>query len=592
MDYLKLTEYYSQLEKTTKRLEKTQIISQLLKKIKSEEEAEALINLLRGAVFPNWDQRKIGISDKLVIKALAKSTGFTPEKIEKQWAKIGDLGEVTQDLFSGKKQKTLFTEEKLDLKTVYQEIRKIATLEGEGTVTRKIDIICKLLAAATNQEAKFIIRTLLEDLRIGLGEGVLRDSIAWSFFAEEFDIHYDPKTNQINLKDEKREAFTKILDKIQQAYDWTNDFAEVYWIIHQKGLKGLDTLSLKIGRPSNVMLAIKAETIEEAIEALHLPLLCDYKIDGFRVEIHNDGKQIRLFTRRLEEVTTQFKELLPVIKEFVKAKTYILDAEIAGYDPKTKKYVPFQQISQRIKRKYDIEELAKKIPVEIIAFDILLKDGKDLTFLSQKERRAVLEKTIIQKEQKIIVSKGLYTKTKQEIENFYKEALKEGLEGVMLKSLDKTYIPGRKVGGWMKLKPVLESLDLVITKAEYGTGKRAGALSSYTVSCWAKDKSSFIELGKVSTGLKEKEEEGTTFEKITKLLKPHILKTTGREVEVKPVVIIEIAYEEIQKSGEYSSGYALRFPRFLRIRDEKSLEEINTLEDVEKIYAHQKGRNT
>ncbi|HZX12754.1 MAG TPA: ATP-dependent DNA ligase [Candidatus Nanoarchaeia archaeon] len=591
MHYLNLTKHYEHLEQTPRRLEKTHILQGILNTIKTAEDAEATINLIRGAVFPAWDERKIGISEKLVIKALAKATGTGQEKIEKHWAKIGDLGKVTEQLLSQKQQQTLFSSSALTTTLVYRELRTIATIKGEGAVTKKIGIICKLLTAATPLEAKFIIRTLLEDLRIGIGEGTLRDAIAWSSFSKELSINYDPAAKEILIPEDKREDYTKILDIIQQAYDWTNDFAEVYWTLHEQGLKGLKKISLKPGRPFNVMLAIKAENSTEAAEAVGLPALCDYKLDGFRVQIHSDGKKIILFTRRLENVTHQFKELLPLIQEHVNATTFVLDAEIVGFDPKTKTYLPFQHISQRIKRKYDIEALAKKIPVEINAFDILYKDGKDLTNKSQEERRSILEKALSQKKGRIIATTATTATTIQGVETFYKHALKEGVEGIIIKNLKKPYQPGRRVGGWIKLKPVLETLDLVIVQAEYGTGKRAGTLSSYTIACLNNDKSNYLELGKVSTGLKEKEEEGTTYEEITKSLKPLIIKTTGRTVFVKPRIIIEVAYEEIQQSPSYSSGYALRFPRFLKIRTDRSEKQINTLEDVERIYTKQRGKH-
>ena len=588
MDYLKLTRTYTQLEHTTKRLEKTSILVSLLKELNSKQEADAVLHLLRGSVFPSWDEQKSGISEQLVVKALAKSTGFSTEKIKKYWAKLGDLGEVTEILFTEKKQQTLFEGKKLDVLTVYNELRKLATHQGEGTVGRKIDLICKLLAAASGVEAKFIMRTLLEDLRVGIGEGVLRDSIVWTFFPAP--LTYDKKTNDLALNEEDRKKLNEFTDAVQAAYDWTNDFAELYWMLKEKGVKGLDKISLKIGRPFNVMLAIKAETVAEAIENVGLPCLCDYKLDGFRVEIHHDGKNTWLYTRRLENVTNQFKEIIPHLKEAVGAKTYILDAEIVGFDPKTKRYFPFQEISQRIKRKYGIEALAKKIPVEVNIFDILLKDGKDLTTLNQEERRNILEKTIKEKKEKVVLTPAITATSQHQIEKFYSEALKEGVEGVMVKNLTKNYQPGRKVGGWIKLKPVLENLDLVITKAEYGTGKRGGTLSSYTLACLNSDKTHYLEIGKVATGLKEKQEEGTSFQEMTDLLKPLIIKQEGRDVFVKPKIVIEVAYEEIQKSEESLSGFSLRFPRFISLRSEKPLREINTIEDVKRIYSKQKGK--
>ena len=589
MDYIKLTEIYTQLEKTTKRLEKTYVISEFIKALKKEENIHTIINLLSGKVFPSWDESKIGVSEKLVIKALSVSTGNPKDKIEKQWSKTGDLGEVAEELVVYKKQQTL-QQRVLTVDLVFKNLRSLATLEGHGAVNKKMGLISELITSATPGEAKYIIRTLLEDLRIGVGEGSLRDAVVWAFFGEELGINYDKDKNNINLTEEKRKDYNEYSEKIQQAYDLTNDFGEVIEKLKEKGLEGLKEISLKVGKPINLMLAIRTETSKEAIEALGLPVFVDYKIDGFRAQIHKEGNKVYFFTRRLENVTKQFSELIQVIQNNVKAKNCILDAEIIGYDPKNKRYLPFQAISQRIKRKHNIERVAKDLPVEIDVFDIVYKDNKNLMNLPLKERRKILEATIRPLKLKIELTKSIIAKSEKEIEKFYKQSLKEGNEGVMIKNLNKEYISGRKVGGWVKLKPILESLDLVITKAEWGTGKRGGLLSSYTISCWDKLKDKLIEIGKVSTGLKEKESESTTFLDITDLLKPLIIKTEGKEVIVKPKVIIEIGYEEIQKSFEYTSGYALRFPRFLRLRKDKPLSEINTLIEIERIYDKQRGR--
>jgi DNA ligase-1 len=292
-----------------------------------------------------------------------------------------------------------------------------------------------------------------------------------------------------------------------------------------------------------------------------------------------------LFTRRLENVTQQFPDIIEAVKKYVKGNNFILDGEVIGIDPKTKKWMPFQAISQRIKRKYDIEDIAKKFPVEVNLFDILYYNGKDLTKKTQEERRKFLEKIVKQIPKKIILTKKLITSNKIKAEKFYKESLKVGNEGVIVKNLKTIYQPGRRVGGWVKIKSIMETLELTITGAEWGEGKRASWLSSFTLAC--KKDSEFLEVGKVGTGIKEKDEEGITFKQLTKLLKPSIIRQEGKTVKIKPNLVVEIAYEEIQKSPTYSSGYALRFPRVLRIRYDRSIKDIDTIDRIKEIYSKQ-----
>ena len=349
MDYSKLTEYYQQLEKTSKRLEKTHIISQLLKEVKKENNPEYIINLIRGSVFPTWEQRKIGVSDRIVIKALATSTGISMDKIEKMFTKVGDLGDVAQEITKEKKQTTLHNK-KLTCELVYKNIRNLAELEGEGTVNKKIGLISELLTSASPIEARFIVRTILEQLRVGAAEGTIRDSIVWCFFGEKLKIKYNKEENEIELSDSTKKEYEDFLEKIQHAYDLTNDFAEVFKIIKEEGITGLDKITLKAGKPINVMLFQKVKDIKEAFEAVGKNAAFEYKIDGFRLQIHCNNGKITLYTRRLENVTKQFPDVVEIVKTGIKSDNYILDTEVIGIDPKNKKWLPFQNIYQRIKR--------------------------------------------------------------------------------------------------------------------------------------------------------------------------------------------------------------------------------------------------
>ncbi len=556
MHYSELIGVYSELEKTTKRLDKVEIISNFFKKC-NDEDLSKILYLMQGRLFPHYDEREIGMSSRLILKVIRKSTGVPELDIERKWKTKGDLGAVANELISKKKQTTLISN-KLTIKKVYENLSKLPELKGKGTVEKKIMLVSELLTSSNPDEAKFIVRTVLGDLRIGVADGIIRDSIA--------------KAYNVDVK------------KVERAFDILLDFGEV---AKKAKNRKLEKLGLKVGKPVNVMLAIKVENIKEAFKAVGKPALLEPKLDGFRVEIHKKGKEIKLFTRKMENVTNQFKETLIVINENVKCNSCILDSEFAGYDPKTKKYLPFQNISQRIKRKYDIDEIAKKFPVEINVFDILHYNGKDLFHETQENRRKLLEKIVVDKGFKIKMTGKLITDNEREAQEFFKQALKSGNEGLIFKKLHAYYQPGRRVEGWVKLKTTLEPLDLVIIGAEWGTGKRSGVLSSFVLGC--RHGNGFLECGMLGTGIKEKSNEDVSFKELTKLLKPLIIEEKGRSVKIKPEIVIEVGYEEIQKSPTYSSGFALRFPRFSRMRSmEKSVNDANTLDDIKRLYKSQR----
>ncbi len=575
MEYSKLAKTYEKLEGTSKRLEKASIIRSLLQET-LEDELDYVVLLLRGRLFPAYDTTEIGISNKLLIKAIATSTGYSPKKINDLWREKGDIGLVTEELIGSKKQNTLFSES-LMVKDVFETLRSVAVHEGIGSTEKKTGAISKLLTSASGLEAKYIVRTVLKDLRVGVGEGTLRDAVSWAYLV-------DPNYEEGSINPDDREEYSKVIDVIQSALDKTNDFSLVARMA-KKGIKELEELKLIVGKPLKVMLAQKTDSTEEAFKSVGKPAVFEYKMDGFRMQIHKDNENVSIFTRSLEEVTNQFPEVVEYVKKNVNAKTVILDGEAVGYDPKTGKYTPFQNISQRIKRKYDIDSLAKKLPIELNVFDVLLIEDKELLQKTFKERREVLEKVVKEEDKKIILIKQLVTSDEKEAVEFYEESISLGNEGLMAKNLEGTYKPGSRVGSMVKLKPSMDDLDLVITKAEWGTGKRSGWLTSFTVSC--SDNEEFLEVGKVGTGLKEKKEEGLSFGELTDLLKPLIKKEEGREVVIEPKIIVAIKFEEIQKSPSYNSGYALRFPRIVNLRRDKPLNEINTLEEVKKEYEEQ-----
>lgn len=567
MLYLDLAELYKKLESTPKRLEKIEILSEFLKKL-SEKDKDAMY-LLIGRIYPEYDEKEIGISSQLAIKVISKSNGIPGQKVIEMWKKIGDLGKVAEHLSEKKKQTTLRLFGKLTTQKVLENLRKLPELEGKGTVSKKLLLITELLSSASPLEALYLTRTIIGDLRIGLQSNTIREALAKAFFSE----------------DEKKLAS----EKIENAYNKLSDLAIIFEL-SKKGIKELEKVSLEIGKPIKVMLAQKAESIDNAFEKCGRPLAAEYKYDGFRMLINKKDDSVFLYTRRLENVTKQFPDIVEVIKKNVKAKSCIIDSEVVGYNPKTKKYVPFQQISQRIRRKYEIQKIIRELPVEIKVFDIVFCDGEDLISSPFKKRAELLKKIIKNEKFKITTADQIITDDESEVREFYNKAIKDNQEGLVLKNLNAPYKPGSRVGYMLKLKEELGDFDLVITGAEYGTGKRAGWFSSFILSC--RKNKEFLEIGKVGTGISEKAEsvegtERTTFEELTNLLKPLITSEKGTRVEIKPKIIAAVTYQEIQKSPTYSSGYALRFPRVKTLRPDKPLSEITDIEEVEREYKKQ-----
>jgi DNA ligase-1 len=585
MKYLTLVEVYEHLESTSKRLEKTFILSEFLR---TADELDRVMLLVQGRVFPNWDTSELGMAAKLLVKAISLATGASLDKIESLWKETGDLGTVAAELTKNKSQATLFSQP-LTVQKVFDNLRKLVELEGAGTVDRKVQLVAELLTSAQPAESKYIIRTILGELRVGLGEGTVRDAIVWAFFAEKAGVKYDKAKNELVLSDDERKNYEIYTTFVQEAFDVANDFSEVAKIAKEKGESGLQDMSLLPGKPAKMMLFKKAKDIAEAFTIVGKPAALEQKYDGFRLQIHKSKGKLRLFTRRLENVTEQFPDVVQKISKQVKSDEFILDAETVGIDVNTRKYLPFQSISQRIKRKYDIEDMAKKFPVQVNVFDILFCDGKSLLKTPFVERRNILKK-IITESSDLKLAEQLISDDEVIAEKFYKASLDAGNEGIMMKNLQSIYKPGSRVGFGVKVKPTMDTLEVVIVGAEWGEGKRGQWLSSFVVAVRDLETNEFVEIGRVGTGIKEKVEEGVSFEQLTQLLLPLIIEEKGREVKVRPEVIIEVDYEEIQTSPTYSSGFALRFPRLVKLRADRSAEDINTVEDVRALADTQRGR--
>ena len=558
MYYSKICEVYARLEATSKGLEKTDILAGFLGEIRDNPE---FVYLLRGKLFADYDSRELGISHQLVIKAVARAGGISEVEVVEDFKELGDLGSVAEKVLGGKKKQKGLFESKLSVEKVLENLRKLPDIEGNGAIDLKIGYIVDLLLSATSEEAKYIARTVLGDLKIGVGTGILRDAIA---------VHcFEPR----DLEDKKTCS-----KAVQEAYDKATDFREVF---EKACSDSLEKIKLLPGKPLKVMLFPKAKDVDDAFRIVGIPAAFEYKYDGFRVMVNKDSDgNVKVFTRALEDVTMQFPEIVEYVNDHVTGASFIIDCEAVGFDAGSGEYTDFQAISQRIRRKYEISEMRKKLPIELVVFDIVFLDGDSLIDVAFGKRRKILERIVRIEEKKIILAKQIVTDDVAKVEKFYDEAMDNKQEGLMGRNLEAPYKPGARVGHAVKLKPVDSDFDLVITGAEWGTGKRAGWLTSFDIAC--RDNGELLGVGKVSTGLKELKGEGLSFGEMTDMLEGIVTKVDGRHIDVEPEVVVSVRFQDVQKSPSNKSGFALRFPRILRLRPDRGVGDIASVGEIGK----------
>ncbi len=566
MRYATLAEAFEELEKTSAYLEKNDIIAGLLKKTPVEE-TERVTLLLLGKTYPAYVSKETGVGLQQLKKAVAQASGYSISEVDKLMKQVGDLGEVTRQLLGKKKQVTLFAEP-LTVKKVFENIKMLPEITGEGSVDRKVAAIAELLSSSTPLEAKYITRTVLGDLRIGVAEGRLRDAIA--------------------------SAFDVTPDAVEHAYMLTTDHALVAKAAAAGGEKGLKKLGLEIGHPVNPMLAQRAESLNEIMERMGGKAAFEIKLDGIRIQTHKDGAKVTLFTRRMEDYTKMFPDLVGPLRQALKPKRAIVDGELVAMDKKAKKPMPFQEVLKR-RRKYKIKEAIEQIPVEIHLFDVLMTDGDSLLDEPYTRRRAVLEKMVKPVPGKVMVVEQIVSDKPDEIKAFMDKSLAMGHEGLLAKDLKANYRAGRREFVWLKLKPTLETLDLVVVGGLYGKGKRAGYFGSYILAARDEDDGRFKTVTKVGSGYTDEDlKELTKMFKKIQIGKPH--EDVDIEIECdayfQPKVVFEVLFEEVQISPElkHTGRYGLRFPRYVRVREDRRPEEINTVQEIAEIYEMQERK--
>ena len=549
---MSFAELCQRVEGVSGSLEKIDLVAAFLKNLDDDDLAVASGFIMGDLFSPSMDL-VMGVGPSILYEAMARACGCSTERISDMLRATGDPGLVASAAVDKKKPigfAAFIKDEPLSIKEVYQRLVAVARASGKGSQDAKVKNLQYLFSQATPLEAQYIARLAIEDMRIGIGEGGVRDAIA--------------------------QAFSQDASKVERAYNLTNDIGLVA-VNARKGT--LADLSVLINHPIKMMLAQVGEGISASMQELGSAAI-EWKYDGARVQIHKDGKRVRIFSRRLEDVTRSLPEIVRLAQE-VRADKAILDGEVVAIG-KDSRPLAFQEILKRFRRKYNVEKQAKETPLHLFLFDLIYLDGQSTVDLPLTRRRELLEGIA----DPSILADQVISDSVQKAEEIYHQALEKGHEGLILKNSMSVYAPGKRGKNWLKIKPVMETLDLAVIGAKWGEGRRASFLGSYRLACLDEATSKLQDIGWVATGLTDE-----ALAELTELFRELILVQNGMEVELKPAVIFEVAYEEIQKSQSYSSGYALRFPRLVRVRDDKSLEEADSLERVESLYRVQRGRN-
>jgi len=578
--YSEIADAYEKIEATTKRLEMTDLLVELIKKT-PKELIDKVVYLTQGKLYPDFVKLEIGVAERLAIKALARASGRKESEIEEDLKKSGDIGETAQKFIASKRQVTFF-QQPLNVQRVYETFDKMARASGSGAVDAKISLLAGLLADATPKEAKYIMRTVTGNLRLGIADMTVLDALAIAYGGGK----------------EAREL-------IERAYNISSDLGRVAKVVAEKGLGGIKKFQVIVGEPIRPMLAERLSSPEEILEKLGGKCIAEYKYDGERIQAHKKGSEVMLFSRRLENISDQYPDAVELVKKHVLAKDAILEAECVAIDPETGEMRPFQELMHR-RRKYGIEKAMEEYPVSLFMFDALYVDGKDLTLEPYPVRRETLEKTIRESE-RVKVAKYIITDDVKELENFFLEAIENGCEGLVCKSIaeDSVYQAGARGWLWIKYKrdyksEMTDTVDLVVVGAFHGRGKRAGTYGALLLAAYNPNNDTFETVTKCGTGFTDED-----LAKLPEMMKKHVIShkhprvnsIIEADVWFEPAVVIEVLGAEITLSPIHTcamgtirkgSGLAIRFPRFTgNYRLDKAAEDATSAEEIVEMYRGQ-----
>lgn len=556
------------LSKESGSIKKIEIISDAIKQIQNDQELNLFCLYLTGLIYPASIQKTINVGKALIRDAICKLTGITNVKWEENYKKFGEIGEAIEYILQNHNSiPSCLLENSLEYKPnenfslikLSQYIEKLSETSGS---LAKVDILAELFSQLSPLQAKFATKILLQNLRIGVKEATVESALS--------------KTFEVDKK------------QIAKLNFYIGDIGEVAIRCKEKNFENIE---FKLFHPIKAMLASAEVEVDEIFKRMGSKVWTEYKYDGIRAHIHKKGDKVEIFTRDLKRITDQFPEVVEFFKKVPintektpQEISFLLDGEIVPFSGG--KIHPFAYIQKRLGRKENIENEVENNPAIFVAYDILYLNGELLFDNNLEYRRNILEKTF--EGVGLMFSTRKIVGTENEFLDFFRESKNEGREGLMVKNAESKYEPGKRGINWLKYKQTLDPLDVVIMIAEYGEGKNAKYLSSYTFGVWDEKKENIIPIGRVASGATEED-----LKYFTEYLPTITKEKIPNGYVVLPEVILEVGFENIQKSERYSSGYAVRFPRILRNRTgDKPLDEISTIDDVKKIYKTIEGITT
>ena len=578
MEFSIIAELFEKMENTSKRIELTNILVELLKKT-PKKIIPNVVYLLQGIIRPNFEGVELGVAEKLAIRSISKSSGLPIKKIEDDYRNCGNLGLTASNILKLKTQ-TTFTTEKITVERVYETLFKIANLEGKGSQDLKMKYISSLLNDATPLEAKFVLNILLSTLRLGIAENTVMDALAIGFTG----------------KKEYRK-------QIEDAYNVSSDLGKVSEVIASEGLDGIKKFQISLFNPVRPMLADRIKSEKEATEKMPVEFAAEYKLDGERVQIHKQADKIILFSRSLENITKYYPDIVENIGNSLDVNEGIFEAEIVAINENTGEFLPFQELMHR-RRKYKLKKAVLQYPITVNFFDVLYFDGKNCLNMKYSERRKILENSVKENNFAKLVPMAI-VKNENEVEDFLENSINSGCEGLMLKILDAAYRAGIRGGNWLKLKreyrnELGDSLDLVVIGAYFGKGRRTGRYGTLLLATYNPEKDNFPSICKVGTGFTDESLDQLyqiLSNKVILKKNPRIESEMEADVWFEPELVLEIVASEITLSPIHKTalgtirkgaGLALRFPKFTgKIRIEKGSEDASTDEEVYSLYKGQ-----
>ena len=579
MKFSIISDAFQKMEATSKRLELTDILVELIKEIPEDVISKA-VYLIQGKLRPNFEGVELGIAEKLVMKAMSKSSGIPLKKIEEDYNKGGDLGQTAENILKQKIQ-TTFSSETITLERVYETLLKIANLEGKGSQEMKMRYVSSILNDATPQEAKFILKILLGTLRLGIAENTVMDALAIAFTGEK----------------ENREV-------IENAYNVSSDLGKVAQVVSTGGIEQIRKFQIQLFNPIRPMLADRIKSGEDTVKKFQNDFAAEYKLDGERAQIHKQKDTIMIFSRSLENITSYYPDIVEKISKLIISDDVILEAEIVAMNTNSGDFLPFQELMHR-RRKYEIDEAVMKYPITVNFFDVLFSNGKNCMEMEYMERRKLLEKIIKEDDFARLIPMSIINNEEQILE-VLENSINSGCEGLMLKHLNSTYRAGIRGSNWLKLKreyqnDLGDSLDLVVIGAFFGKGRRTGKYGTLLLATYNDEEDVFPSICKVGTGFSDESLDQLyqiLSPKVTLKKNPRIISDMAADMWFEPELVIEIVASEITQSPIHktasdkikeNTGLALRFPKFTgKIRTEKNAEDASTDEEVIALYKVQK----